>query len=200
MSRVLALLTVPRVVVGGPEKLKELMRTEVLYIFFIAIGVYSGYFIQKRSFAKLSEVVTYKIRVILYDHILQKNIGWFDLKENGTSNLTSAMAEQTAVINMAAGESAGPILEATFALFGGIAISCFYCWQVALCCMGLIPFIVFANSLSTRITKKQMEDAQDSNKEAQVLCGDACANYKTVQSLAYEDRIVNLYVQFMSKQ
>jgi ABC-type multidrug transport system fused ATPase/permease subunit len=86
----------------------------------------------------LGETVTYKIRVILYGSLLSKNIGWFDLKENGTSVLTSSMAEDTAIVNMAAGQSVGPILEGMFALFGGLIIALINCWQYALICMVFI--------------------------------------------------------------
>ena len=43
--------------------------------------------------------MTLKIRQVLYFSILQKNIGWFDNKDNGPSVLTSAMASETAIIN-----------------------------------------------------------------------------------------------------
>jgi len=35
-----------------------------------------------------------------------------------------------------------------------------------------------------------MIDEDDSKKEADLLCGDAISNYKTVQSLGYTDLIV----------
>jgi hypothetical protein len=76
----------------------------------------------------LGETVTYKIRVILYGSLLSKNIGWFDLKENGTSVLTSSMAEDTSIVNMSAGQSVGPILEGMFALLGGVVIALINCW------------------------------------------------------------------------
>jgi hypothetical protein len=44
------------------------------------------------SFGNLGENVTLKIRKELYFKILEKNIGWFDFRENGSSVLTSAMA------------------------------------------------------------------------------------------------------------
>ena len=56
----------------------------------------------------MSENVTLRIRQDLYLNILQKNIAWFDLKENGASVLTSIMATETSIINGVSSESVGP--------------------------------------------------------------------------------------------
>jgi len=86
--------------------------------------------------------VTLKIRKVLYFSILQKNIGWFDNKDNGPSVLTSVMASETAIINGASSDSVGPQVEGTFALLGGIIIGLSYCWPEALICIGLSPVMM----------------------------------------------------------
>ena len=95
----------------------------------------------------MSENVTLKIRQDLYANILQKNIGWFDLKENGASVLTSIMASETTIINGVSSESVGPQVESMFALLGGIIIGLCYCWPEALICIGLSPFIMLGSVL-----------------------------------------------------
>lgn len=56
----------------------------------------------------MGENVTLGVRELLYKNILMKNIGWFDLRENSTGVLSSAMASDTAVINGVSSESLGP--------------------------------------------------------------------------------------------
>jgi hypothetical protein len=68
-----------------------------------------------------------KVREALYTNILQKNIGWFDERENGPSVLTSTMSTETAVINGVGGESIGPTVESAFGMIIGIAIAFYYC-------------------------------------------------------------------------
>lgn len=105
--------------------MRDAIAVEARYTIFIALIAYVATVIQKKSFSKLGEGVTYKIRCILYSKILQKHIGWFDLRENATSILTSSMAEESQNINMAAGQSVAPTVEGFFAMFGGIAIGMF---------------------------------------------------------------------------
>lgn len=98
---------------------------------------------------------------------------------------------------MAAVEAIGPILEGLFALLGGVVIGCYICWQVALCSLAIMPLMVAAGALNQTMLKKQMQDAEESNKEAQVLCGDAISNFRTVQSFGYEYLMVDLYKDFL---
>ena len=72
--------------------------------------------------------MTLKIRTILYQSILEKDIGFFDYRENNASVLTSAMAQDTSVINGASSESLGPYTEALFALLAGIIFGFVYSW------------------------------------------------------------------------
>jgi len=76
----------------------------------VIIAVVSGIgnFTQKYSFSTLGNNVTHKVRTILYSSILQKNIGWFDERDNGPSVLTSTMASDTSLINGVSTESLGP--------------------------------------------------------------------------------------------
>lgn len=51
-----------------------------------------GMFIQKYLYGLLGNQVTLSMRGTLYDAILSKNIGWFDLRENSVGVLSAAMA------------------------------------------------------------------------------------------------------------
>ena len=62
----------------------------------------------KKSFGTLGNNVTYKVRSILYSKILQKHIGYFDFPDHGSSVLTSAMAQDTSLINGVGSESLQP--------------------------------------------------------------------------------------------
>ena len=85
-------------------------------------------FISKFSFSLLGENVTLKIRFDLYRSILRKNIGWFDESNNSPSVLTSAMAQDTSIINGVSTESIATILESLFSILVGVGIGFYYCW------------------------------------------------------------------------
>jgi len=108
--------------------LEDEIRMYCLIMGLFAIGTFFAMFIQKLFFNRLSETVTYHMRYGLYDSILGKNIGWFDLRENGVGVLSSAMASDTSLINGVSSESLGPQVESMFAMIVGIVIGFYYCW------------------------------------------------------------------------
>ena len=95
LGRFVSILTVPIEFIGGPEGLREAVSKEARYTLILALIAYVASVIQKKSFSKLGEGVTYKIRCVLYSKILQKHMGWFDLRDNATSVLTATMAEES---------------------------------------------------------------------------------------------------------
>jgi ATP-binding cassette subfamily B (MDR/TAP) protein 1 len=81
---------------------------------------------QKYSFGYLGNKVTQKVREALYVNILQKNIGWFDDRDNGPSVLTSILSADAAAINGVGGESIGPTAESAFGMIIGIGVGFYF--------------------------------------------------------------------------
>jgi len=90
------------------ETLEEESNHYCMIMAFLAFGSFVATFMQKYCFTLLGENVTLGVRCLLYENILMKNIGWFDLRENSAGVLTSSMASDTAIINGVSSESIGP--------------------------------------------------------------------------------------------
>jgi len=111
MSKVLAKLTVPldQYALFWPgNNLEDDMQFYCIIMACFAVGTSLAMFVQKLFFIRLSETVTFHMRYTLYDKILEKNIGWFDLRENAVGILSSAMAQDTSLVNGVSSESLGP--------------------------------------------------------------------------------------------
>ena len=131
-------------------------------------------------FGSLGNKVTYKIRDLLYSKILEKNIGWFDHRDNGASVLTSAMAKDTSLVNGVSTESVGPVVEGVCAIGAGLAFGFYFCWQESLICLLVSPVMIIANYLGMKFENGLATGTAELEKEANLLCGDAIINYKTV--------------------
>lgn len=150
MSKLLGILTVPvefLTLMGQYAGFEgtgiEYLKSELSFWVGLMAGIgglaFVSIFFQKQSFFIQGSNLTLRIRKVLYAQILQKHIGWFDDRDNGTSVLTSAMAEDTSVINGASTDSLGPQCEGLGALVIGLIIALVYCWQVALVTLALSP-------------------------------------------------------------
>ena len=95
--------------------------------------------VRQQSFGTLSEAMTTSIRKIAYEKLLEKDIGWFDDRRRATSVLTSTMAEGTERINDAGANAFQPIVTASFTVFCGLCVSCYFCWPMGLGALCVIP-------------------------------------------------------------
>ena len=120
------------------------------------------------------------IRRKLYGHILEMNIGWFDDKSHGASVLTSAMAEDTGVINGVGAESIAPQADGYSGLVIGLAVGFYFCWQQSLVVMATVPLLVIAKLVNFKASKGLGDVQHELMKDADLLCGDAILNYRTV--------------------
>lgn len=125
-------------------------------------------------------------------------MGWFDDKENGVSVLTSSMAQDTSIINGVSTESLGPSMEGAFALLVGLAVGFWACWQVALVALVVSPVLAVGSAIGMKLSTGLVEEENEALKEANLLCGDAIANYKTVQSLGNTELIVKKYEDLLA--
>ena len=131
LSKMLSVLSLPLWYweeMEGPDYVENSVKKYAVYMVTIAIVAGTGSFFQKYSFGTLGNNVTMKIRTLLYLNILQKNIGWFDDRDNGPSVLTSTMASDTSLINGVSTESLGPQIEAFFAMAVALSIGFYFCW------------------------------------------------------------------------
>jgi hypothetical protein len=93
---------------GGVKYLKSEIIFWSIAMLVIAGICFFSFSITKKCFGTLGNNVTLVVRKILYAKILEKNIGFFDFPENGTSVLTSSMASDTHLINGVGSESIQP--------------------------------------------------------------------------------------------
>lgn len=115
-AKILTLLSVPVEYLAfiDPSKVggNEYLKAEIIYwsafmlaiafVLFISMGT------TKKCFGTLGNIVTFEVRKLLYRRILEKNIGFFDHPENGTSVLTSSMSSDTHLVNGVGSESIQP--------------------------------------------------------------------------------------------
>ena len=107
------------------------------------------------------------------------------------------MAQESSIINGASSESLGPYSESVFAIGGGLALGFYFCWQEALITLACVPAMIISNYISMEFEKGLSGATADSEKQANLLIGDAINNFKTVQSFGYEELIVKKFISYI---
>jgi ABC-type multidrug transport system fused ATPase/permease subunit len=91
--------------IGGFPYLKNEITFWSIVMLIISGICFISFSTTKKCFGTLGNNVTLEVRKLLYTKILEKNIGFFDHPENGSSVLTSAMASDTHLVNGVGSES-----------------------------------------------------------------------------------------------
>lgn len=164
----------------GPDYKYNELRYWVLTT--VVMGVVTLIFRSLRGFLTgiVGQGITTRIRKELYGKILEKDIGFFDLRENHASVLTSSMAEDTGLINGASTEMLDPYIDAIFSLFGGLGLGFYFCWQMSLVCLALTPIMTLGQYVGAKQMKGQTDSQKEEQDSANILCGDSILNFKTV--------------------
>jgi ATP-binding cassette subfamily B (MDR/TAP) protein 1 len=131
LSKMLSLLTLPLEywrATEGPDYVKDNINYYCFWMLVIALLSGIGSFLQRYMFGTLGNNVTTQVREKLYKGILEKNIGWFDSRDNAPSVLTSTMAKDTSLINGVSTESVGPQIEGNCAVLVALGVALWFCW------------------------------------------------------------------------
>jgi len=173
---------------------KELLRSEsdkwCLGMFILSISSFITGFTQKFLFGVIGENITYAIREKLYGALLQKNIGWFDLRDNAPGVLNSVLASDVQALNGASTEGTAVVMESTFAMIVGIAIGFSFNWKVSLVALGCVPFMVIGGAINTKFQSGYSDVDESAYKDANLLAGDSILNYRTVASFGHDYMIL----------
>lgn len=199
-AKFLGILSAPKELLAevfGEDFLQDEVTKFTIWMLIVAVVNGIAIVFQKYSFGYLGNKVTQRVREVLYVSILQKNIGWFDERDNGPSVLTSILSADAAAINGVGGESIGPTAESVFGMIGGIAVGFYWAPLQAVVCLLVSPIMVIGATIDMQMMKAADEDNKDALKEANLLCGDSIINYKTVQSFGHEDKLVEKYKELL---
>jgi hypothetical protein len=87
-------------------------------------------------------------------------------------------------------ESLAPQIEGGFALIVALGIGFWACWQESVVCLVVSPAMIIGNALGMKLQKGLIDEQNDKQKDANLLCGDAIVNFKTVQSFGHTELVV----------
>lgn len=121
-SKLLSVLMKPLNTEGDKEDLRSELYFLIAMTALIGVSASIGMTGSKYCFGILGENVTLDVRKLLYEKILRKHMGFHDFRENMSSALTSAMAEDSSIINGVCTESIAPQVDGLCALLIGLGI------------------------------------------------------------------------------
>ena len=159
----------------------------------IAVGAGLGAFLQTFFFSLAGERLTFRLRILSFQAILRKQIGWFDLQENSVGSLCARLSNDASAVQGATGTRIGFILQVSISIIFAVSLSMFYEWKLALASAVFVPVVLLAAILETKIGMGQNDSKalETSSK----IAAEALSSIRTVASLGKEDEFHTAYMR-----
>jgi len=102
-----------------------------------------------------------KLRKLAFRSMLQRSMGWFDLSENTTGELTTILGADVEAVEGLVGLPLGYRVRVLTSVITGVAIALSYSIQIGLVAIACVPFIMGAGMLQVCCTRNKVVETTD---------------------------------------
>ncbi|CAF4933946.1 unnamed protein product [Pieris macdunnoughi] len=169
-----------------PEYVRDEVRKYALI--FVGVGVFSGIanFIVVSMFGIAGAYLTQRLRKLMFEKLMQQEIGFYDDKSNSTGALCARLSGEAANVEGATGQRIGTVLQAFGTFSFALGVSLFYEWRLGLLIMVFVPFMAGVLYKEGRMVSAQSFGTAKTMEASSKIAVEAVANVRTVASLGRE--------------
>ncbi|XP_068633658.1 ATP-dependent translocase ABCB1-like isoform X2 [Battus philenor] len=184
-------------VLSNPNTDEVFAEVRRFALIFVGIGIFTGIsnFITVFMYAVAGEHLTARLRLLMFDKMLQQEIAFFDNKNNSTGALCAQLSGEAATVQGATGQRIGTVLQAIGTFSFALTLSLIYEWRVGLVALTFVPFIAAILYKEGRLVSAESFGTAQTMKNSSKLAVEAVANVRTVASLGREETFVNEYAR-----
>jgi ABC-type multidrug transport system fused ATPase/permease subunit len=146
------------------------------------------------SFTFLSgESLTYNIRKRIFSSILHQRPVWFDDPRHGAAKIAQHLAADVPQVRNLVGDYINIVVLSLFILIGGLGVSLYYSWRVALVVLATIPCLVASGILMMKLAMSSSLESDVKNKLSAAHAAMLLSNIRLITSLGRAAQMIKEY-------
>ncbi|XP_041979050.1 ATP-dependent translocase ABCB1 [Aricia agestis] len=182
-------------VLSNPDPDAVLAEVRRFALIFVGIGALTGItqFNVVFMYGIAGEYLTARLRKLMFEKILQQEIGFFDDKNNSTGALCARLSGEAAAVQGATGQRIGTVLQAIGTFAFALGVSLYYEWRLGLVALTFVPLMAAILYKQGRMVSAESFGAAKTMESSSKVAVEAVANVRTVASLGREETFCNEY-------
>jgi ATP-binding cassette subfamily B (MDR/TAP) protein 1 len=144
-------------------------------------------------YGAIGETLTFRLRSVMFRHLVKQEIAWFDMTENSPGVLTTRLATDAEQVRALVVDRANLMIQSVFMITTGLVLGFYYGWQLSLVVLGVAPLIGVAGAMQMKFMAMGAKNAKEAFEKANAFSSEAIAQIRTVKSFTREAAIVQNY-------
>ncbi|KAL7540275.1 hypothetical protein ACHAWF_006635, partial [Thalassiosira exigua] len=178
-------------VVDPNEMIKE-NRPYIANFLYFAIAALLGNVMAGVGLARSGSRLGAKLRNLAFGSMLKRSMGWFDLPENTTGELTSILGADIEAVEGLTGLPLGYRVRVLTSVITGVAIALSYSVEIGLVAIACVPFIMIAGMLQVCCSRTQTVQTTDGPSPPTIM-EQALRGIASVQAYNLENKVGDDY-------
>ncbi|XP_048332309.2 ABC transporter B family member 13 isoform X2 [Ziziphus jujuba] len=176
----------------------EVERVSIIFVG-AAVATIPIYLLQHYFYTLMGERLTSRVRLFMFSAILSNEVGWFDLDENNTGQLTSILAADATLVRSALADRLSTIVQNLALTVTAFVIAFILSWRIAAVVIASLPLLIGASITEQFFLKGFGGDYSRAYSRATAVAREAIANIRTVAAFGAEERLSNQFASELSK-
>lgn len=176
-----------------PQFIEQSMQLSLNLLIVSLVGFAAAY-VRGFTMRVIENRISERLKNRLYLKLLKMSASFFDLNGSCSAMLSDCRKAADIACNISAG-----LVENITLLFLGLGIAFYYCWQITLASLALLPVLLIAGRIQMHFTNNYSTETDEANKRCHQQVVEALLNYKTVVSFNLQQKFINRYEDLLKE-
>jgi ATP-binding cassette subfamily B (MDR/TAP) protein 1 len=177
-----------------PDKVETKAAELAIYYIIMAIIAVISSTLQFGGIAKAGEQISMKLRDLLFQSLVRREIAFFDDEKNAIGTLTTRLSDDSRIVHKATGEAIAKQLQAIFTLAIGLGIGLNASWKISLVVLATFPINIAASAIQMQaIAGQQYDNSGNGDNSSGALISSAFTHMRTVSAFSVQHFVADEY-------